>query len=77
MDAVTHHITEGDPVLVRSASRADQKMTRSLGIGDARATCEAGGAAVAEALARLQVGSPARSRHDDYPHRALDGLSIR
>lgn len=77
VDAVAHHTTGGDPSLVRSASRADQKMARAPGVGDVRATCEAGGAAVTDALARLQAGSPARSRHDDYPHRAPGGPSIR
>lgn len=77
VDAVPHHIAEGDPSLVRYAPRADQKTARSPGVGDARATLEAGSAAVAVAFMRLQAGSPARSRHDDDPHRAPGGASIR
>lgn len=76
-NAVAHHITEGAPSLVRAATLADQKVVQSPGVGDAGATFEAGGAAVADALARLQAGRPSSNHRDDHARHTHGGPSIR
>lgn len=43
----------------------------------ARASFEAGGSAVADALARLQASRPTSRNHEDRPHRSHGGPSIR